>query len=151
MPTVTYPDVYASEVLLSLNIDFTLKNDVIYTSVSDVNALDITIFSGSLPTQQEFSDQGDTVKLLKLIDEYSQAMWDEFDKEAQTKDYDNALTCLSYTNSTNVTWQPEAQAFSNWRDACWVYAYAKFDDWKNAVTSPDTLSTFISGLPSLVW
>ena len=53
----------------------------------------------------------------QTLEDYRAAIRAHVDATAQTRDYDNAVSCASYVNSTNPTWADEASAFVAWREA----------------------------------
>jgi len=44
---------------------------------------------------------------------------------ARQKNYDDAISCVSYVSSSDLEWRIEAETFSAWRDAVWNYLYAQ--------------------------
>jgi len=47
------------------------------------------------------------------------------DGVARQKNYDDAISCVSYVSSSDLKWRIEAETFSAWRDAVWNYLYAQ--------------------------
>lgn len=75
----------------------------------------------------------------------------KLESTAKAKSYDSALSCASYASSTNATWKAESQAFIDWRDAVWNYAYLILDEVQRGVIPAPTVEAFIAGMPAMVW
>lgn len=70
---------------------------------------------------------------------------------AKTRDYKDAVSCVSYANSSNLKWKVEADTFIAWRDSVWQYCYdelAKFQAGTRPIVTPEE---FMSELPSIIW
>lgn len=72
------------------------------------------------------------------------------DTTAQSKQYENGVSCASYLNSTNPQWASEAQAFISWRDSCYLYAFNLLNDVVSGGEIPSE-QEFIAGIPVIVW
>ncbi len=72
------------------------------------------------------------------------------DTTAQSKQYDSALSCISYTTSTNIGWAVEARAFINWRDALFVYFIKVQSEIQQGAPIP-SFDEFVAELPTIVW
>lgn len=87
----------------------------------------------------------------EIIKGYEDAVQAHLDRTAQSRDYDNTYTCLSYLSSTDPTWNREANAFNAWRDQVW----RKCHEILNAVmagTKPQpTIDELIAELPAIDW
>lgn len=70
---------------------------------------------------------------------------------ARQKGYDNTISCVSYLNSTNLTWKAEAVTFSAWRDSVWNYLYAQQVLILNKTRPIPTVSQLNAELPAIVW
>lgn len=72
------------------------------------------------------------------------------DSTAQSRGYSNSQSIASYTTSSNVQWQSEAQAFVAWRDQVWEHVYVEYIaiDAGGSIPNEDT---FIASLPQIVW
>ncbi|CAM5764363.1 hypothetical protein [Bosea minatitlanensis] len=73
------------------------------------------------------------------------------DRTAQERNYENGLSCASYTVSTNATWAAEAQNFVAWRDAVWTYAYAELAKVEAGERTQPTVTDFLAELPTIAW
>lgn len=70
---------------------------------------------------------------------------------AQSKQYDNQLSIVTYINSSNTQWKAEANAFITWRDALFAYAInIENQVQSNSIPAP-TLESFIAGFPTITW
>lgn len=71
---------------------------------------------------------------------------------AQTRNYDDAVSCASYIGSTNKTWAAEATAFVAWRDAVWAHVFALRDQAiAGSLASLPSADDLIAGLPAMDW
>ena len=73
------------------------------------------------------------------------------DTVAQQRNYDNAVSCASYVNSTIMSWQAQALAFVWWRDSVYSYAIAQQQLMQSGQRSIPTFEEFQSELPAMVW
>ena len=73
------------------------------------------------------------------------------DTTAQSKQYNDALTCVTYATSTNAAWQAEAVAFIAWRDAVYASAISTFSQVESGSIPAPTIENFLAGLPSINW
>lgn len=73
------------------------------------------------------------------------------DRKAQEKDYDNALSAISYINSSNLNWKFEAQAFAKWRDDVWMKAQEILEEVQAGIRPRPTKRQLIDELPPLNW
>ena len=87
----------------------------------------------------------------EIIKGYEDAVQAYLDQTAQSRDYDNTYTCLSYLSSTDETWNRESHAFNAWRDQVW----RKCHEILNAVMAGDmvmpTVDELINILPVIDW
>ena len=84
------------------------------------------------------------------LEDYRVAIRDYVDATAQTRNYDNAVSCASYVNSTNPQWAAEAQAFVAWRDAVWAYVFAELAKVENGQREQPTIEQFMAELVATV-
>jgi len=84
------------------------------------------------------------------LEDYRAAIRAHVDATAQARDYDNAVSCASYVNSTNPQWAAEAQAFVAWRDAVWAHAFAELAKVENGQRAQPTISEFIAEIAAIV-
>lgn len=71
----------------------------------------------------------------------------KIDACAKTMDYDSALSCASYSNSTNQQWKNESIAFIEWRDSVWLYAYSLLNELLNGDGDLPSVEEILQGLP----
>jgi len=84
------------------------------------------------------------------LEDYRAAIRAHVDATAQARDYDNAVSCASYVDSTNPQWAAEAQAFVAWRDAVWAYVFAELAKVENGEREQPTVEQFIAELAGAV-
>lgn len=87
----------------------------------------------------------------RQIINYKTALQTILDSKAQEKQYDNSYCCATYTNSTNLTWKAEADAFIAWRDSCWAYCIDIEADVVAEQIQAPTLEDFIANIPTFDW
>lgn len=73
------------------------------------------------------------------------------DSVAQQRQYDSSLSCASYSNSSNIQWKSEADAFIAWRDSVFSYTIAQIALMESNQRSIPTLEEFKTELPAIVW
>ncbi len=83
--------------------------------------------------------------------EFKNALLSYMDRIAQSKLYESALHCASYTSSTIASWKLEAESFVAWRDSVWVYTYAELEKFQNGQRQEITFEEFLPELPAMVW
>jgi len=69
---------------------------------------------------------------------------------AQTKGYDNRITCALRAGYTNP-WQIEGIAFGEWMDNCYTYCYQVLADVQAATRAIPSEAELIAELPVMVW
>lgn len=84
------------------------------------------------------------------LEDYRAAIRAHVDATAQARDYDNAVSCASYANSTNPQWAAEAQAFVAWRDAVWSYVFAELAKVENGQRPQPAIEEFVGELTAAV-
>lgn len=84
------------------------------------------------------------------LEDYRAAIRAHVDATAQARDYDNAVSCASYVNSTNPQWAAEAQAFVAWRDAVWAYVFAELAKVENGQRPQPAIEEFVGELTAAV-
>lgn len=84
------------------------------------------------------------------LEDYRAAIRAHVDATAQARDYDNAVSCASYVDSTNPTWAAEAQAFVAWRDAVLAYAFAELAKVENGQRPQPAIEEFVGELTAAV-
>jgi len=73
------------------------------------------------------------------------------DGVARQRNYDDAISCLSYLSSTNGAWKLESETFSAWRDAAWTYLYAQQVLILDKTRAIPTIEQLNAELPVIVW
>lgn len=87
-------------------------------------------------------------EMIKLCDK---ALTDHLDKTAQTKRYDNRITCMVRAGFAGP-FQAEAQAFAIWADSCNAVAYQYLAEIQAGTRPvPDSPQELIDVLPPMVW
>ena len=125
------------EDILEPDYDHELYDCKIVTPIGDVMEFDIT--------------PKDAKIVANVKSKLTKAVQSHLDSKAQEKGYDNIFTACTYANSTNVTFQNEANTFVAWRDNVWAYCYQVMADVQNQIRNIPTEVELISELPQLVW
>lgn len=73
------------------------------------------------------------------------------DATAQSRQYTNAMSCISYASSSNDSWKAEALAFIVWRDNVYAYSINILNDVASGKIVAPTSEQFSSGIPLMVW
>src|SRR5690606_31299894 len=81
---------------------------------------------------------------LKLLSKY-------IDTVAQERQYDSAISCASYVNSTITQWQNEANTFIMWRDSVLFYTIEQVELMQLGQRSVPTFEEFKTEFPEIVW
>lgn len=82
---------------------------------------------------------------------YEDAVQAHLDSTAQSRDYDNTYTCLSYLNSTDEIWKREANAFNAWRDSVWRKCHEILNAFIAGQIEQPTVADVIAQLPVIDW
>lgn len=85
------------------------------------------------------------------LDDYEQAIQAHIDATAREKKYANGFACSTYVNSKTPLWAAEAQAFVDWRDDVWLYAFAELEKVQQGQREQPTIEEFIAELPAINW
>lgn len=91
------------------------------------------------PTQEE------------VLREYEDAVQAHLDATAQSRDYDNTYTCLSYLSSTDDIWRRESHAFNTWRDQVWRKCHEILNAFMAGEIVQPTIDELIAQLPVIDW
>lgn len=83
-------------------------------------------------------------------EEAAATVQEALDSKAKEYLYDSIISATSYINSTNPRFRADADAFVKWRDAVWVWAYAKLDDVKNNVIPKPDFGQLLNDMPSFI-
>lgn len=73
------------------------------------------------------------------------------DSVAQQEQYNDAVSCASYINSTNNTWKAQASAFIAWRDSVYTYVIAQEALMQSGARTIPTFAEFETELPVIAW
>jgi hypothetical protein len=73
------------------------------------------------------------------------------DQTAKSKQYENAVSCASYANSTMLNWKLEADTFIAWRDSVWAYAYEQLAIYSGNEEPLPSITEFMASLPQIQW
>ena len=108
------------------------------------NNIIIPIESENLEDETELSDE----RLFVIVQENIQTYIDNF---AHTRDYDNAVYCISYKDSIIPRFKNEAKRMMVYRDLCWAIATDFNAKYKNGERDRPTLEEIMTALPVLSW
>lgn len=130
-----------------------LKNDSIRLQDDGDGVYIKEWFTKDVPTQEEINSWIDdtSVKLNYAQTRIEDLLRELINSKPAEKDYDNILTLMSYTNSSNPQWKAEADVFIAWRDSVFEYCYGVLYQVQNGQIPMPTIEEFISNLPELVW
>lgn len=87
----------------------------------------------------------------EIIKRYEDAVQAHLDATAQSRDYDNTYTCLSYLSSTDETWRRESNAFNVWRDSVWRKCHEILNAVMAGEIPPPTVEELLAQLPAIDW
>ena len=87
----------------------------------------------------------------QIIRGYEDAVQAHLDQTAQSRDYDNTYTCLSYLSSTDEIWRRESNAFNAWRDQVWRKCHEILNAVMAGEIEPPTVAELIAQLPVIDW
>lgn len=85
------------------------------------------------------------------ITDYENAIQNLVDSTARERQFRDGVTLASYTASTKPKWAAEAQAFVEWRDNVWTYAYSEFAKVQAGDRSQPTVEQFLSEIARIAW
>lgn len=100
---------------------------------------------------EEVGSNDDEVADEELFSIIQNAIGTLLDDTAKEKNYDGAVACCSYYNSTNDQFREEAQKFSVWRDSVWGTCYEMIAQYKAQQITRPTLDDVLAKLPTLEW
>ncbi len=103
--------------------------------------------SDLLAEADEYEDRYNIIIFMQNGDILTQEV---IDNTAQSRQYNNGVSCASYAQSTNPVWAAESQAFIAWRDSVYVYALQVYSDIQSGIPVP-TQEEFVAGFPRMVW
>lgn len=73
------------------------------------------------------------------------------DGVARQQQYNDAVSCASYVNSTNATWKAQAETFIAWRDSVYTYVITQETLMQNGSRSIPSFEDFKTELPVITW
>lgn len=103
------------------------------------------------PTDEEILSWQSEVTLTQFQKNVTQLISEYIENVAKEKDYDSALSCVSYSTSTNTIWQAEATAFISWRDSVWEFCIEQYALIETGEISQPTEQEVIDALPQITW
>lgn len=108
------------------------------------NDIVIPVESTNLEDETELTD----ARLFVIVQENIQAYIDNF---AHTRDYDNAIYCISYKDSIVPRFKNDAKRMMVYRDLCWAIATDFNLKYKSGERERPTLEEIMNALPELSW
>lgn len=87
----------------------------------------------------------------EIVKGYEDAVQAYLDQTAQSRDYDNTYTCLSYLSSTDEIWRRESNAFNAWRDQVWRKCHEILNAVMAGTLAPPTVEELLAQLPVIDW
>ena len=97
------------------------------------------------------ADAAPTATLGPKESDYVAAAQALLDTTAQTRNYDDMHSLVSYLNSTNATFKAEAEAGNAWRDAVWDTGNSIMAQVQNGTMAAPTVAAFLAMLPTFTW
>ena len=91
-----------------------------------------------------------TVPPVDVLALYVTAITNHLDSVAQTKYYDNRITC-SVRAAYPGPYQAEGISFGTWMDTCNAAGYQILADYQAGLIPQPTIEELIAGLPEMVW
>ncbi|MCZ7929558.1 hypothetical protein [Agrobacterium pusense] len=85
------------------------------------------------------------------VQDYQRAIQALVEQTAQSKQYDTAANLASYVASTVPVWAAEAQAFVEWRDNVWFYAYGELAKVQAGQREQPTVEQFLTEITPIAW
>ena len=127
--------------------DFVYRSDAKYKSVV-YYAVEAAIQEGAInidepaPIEEPVLTQEDYTKAIQAL----------FEATASSRRYEQGATAFAtYVNSKDAEWAAEAQAFVEWRDAVWRYAYDQLDLVQAGKRDQPSVEELLAELPKPNW
>lgn len=108
-----------------------------------VDAVKASIAAGNTPTP--YADSTPTEA------DYVAAIQAHIDATAKARGYADGVSCASYHASLMPGWATEAQAFTAWRDAVWVYAFGELAKVQTGQRAQPSVAVLATELPAMTW
>ena len=125
---------------------FPVSNDMQWMDATNDVEVGWILQNGKLQQPEEHAQD-----IEELIFEYECLLKSHIKTVALERNYDNALSIATFTNSTNTDWKAEAEAFVAWRDDVWAYAIEQLDLFESGGRELVTTDEFINELPVIRW
>jgi hypothetical protein len=106
---------------------------------------------GDMPDQDTLNMWEQEVQMQYIQSQFEDAMSVVVNSKPEEKGYDNIATLCSYTTSKNPQWKAEADAFIEWRDDLFAYAYQILADVQEGKIEIPNEQEFLDNAPQLVW
>lgn len=97
-----------------------------------------------IPAENEQSDEA-LIKLVQI------GIQQRLDYMASLKEYDNAVSILTYLGSTDPIFKAQAEKFNAWRDACWATARKIREDVQAGKIARPTYAEVMALIPAFEW
>lgn len=121
------------------NIDIQLWNVANITQPTIQSLVDL------IPSYQKQYD------LTILENQITQSISLLLNKVAAQKQYETAISCVSYINSTVAQYKNEATIFIAWRDSVWSYTFNILAQVQANTLPAPTFTAFMAELPLIIW
>ena len=103
---------------------------------------------------QQWKSEGNTPEpipeLIVSEKDYVNAAQQLMDSKAQSYNYDNVFTAISYENDAHPKFHNEAVAFKAWRSKVWLASYDLLAKVANGEVEQPTVDEFVNLLPAFV-
>lgn len=86
----------------------------------------------------------------ELLEEYIVAIEQLLDSTAVSRQYDSAISIISYAGSGVLPWKEEANVFIAWRDSVYQSAIKILDEVKKGLPAP-TIQQMLDVFPKIAW
>lgn len=86
-----------------------------------------------------------------LIDQTKELITQLLDSTVKARGYDNIVSCVSYVDDANPTFDAEARAARAWRSAVYTAGYAILADTPEGVTTPEGVIALLPAPQEYGW
>lgn len=121
------------------------------TLTKNVNGIDVALNEEEIAEYNQMIVDFESKKITRNLTEFTQKLLTYLDLKASEKQYISAVSCISYSTSTNPQWAKEASAFIKWRDSMLAAAYDYQDNISNGNNTNSSFETFLVTAPVLIW
>jgi hypothetical protein len=122
-------------------------------TVGGLHFLDDAAYTHLLPTgcvaitdAQADAIQNPTITLAQKFTAFQNDVQTMLDTKARLRQYDSALSCVSYIGSANAAFNADGIAMKAWRDAVWYYAISAQTAVEANPSTVPTLAAFMTAL-----